>query len=170
MATRIKPEAMIITTLDQAKAALAELATVERELGLIEANMNETMDQVKATADAEAAPHQQRKKELTTALNGFAEVNKAELFSKKKSLELPHGTMGFRQSTSLVARARVTMAQVLEKLRDLGWLDAIKTSEAVNKEAMREWSDGKLEACGMARKVADQFYIEISAEALKPQA
>jgi hypothetical protein len=35
---------------------------------------------------------------------------------------------------------------------------------------MREWTDGKLEAVGMERKTKDQFYIEVSAEALKGEA
>jgi phage host-nuclease inhibitor protein Gam len=97
-------------------------------------------------------------------------VNRSELFTKRKSLELPHGVIGFRQSTSIVAKAKVKMAQVLERLKDLGWSEAIKTSETVNKEAMREWADGKLEAVGMERKTKDQFYIEVSAEALKGEA
>ncbi len=167
---RIKPTAEIITTLDGAKAALAELAALERELAGIEADMNETIDRVKNNADAEAAPHQERRRELSAALNGFAEVNKSELFARRKSLELPHGVIGFRQSTSLVARTKVKMAQVLEKLKDLGWTEAVKTTEGVNKEVMREWSDSRLEAVGMERRVVDQFFVEISAEALKGEA
>lgn len=167
---RIKPQSEIITTVDQAKEALAELAGIERRLNAITATMNESIDKLKSNADAEAAKHNERKKALATALNGFAEVNRTELFARKKSLELPHGVIGWRQSTSIVAKAKVKMAQVLEKLKDLGWNDAVKTSESVNKEAMREWSDGKLEAVGMERKIADQFFVEISAEALKGEA
>jgi len=170
MSKRIKPQSVIITTVEQAKVAMAEMAEIERSLAAIEADMNENIDIVKRNADAEAAPHQERKKALATALNGFAEVNRGELFTKRKSLELPHGVIGFRQSTSIVAKAKVKMAQVLEKLKDLGWGEAIKTSETVNKEAMREWTDGKLEAVGMERKTKDQFYIEVSAEALKGEA
>lgn len=167
MSKRIKPQGEIITTVDQAKVAMAELAHIERSLAAIEADMNDNIDTIKRNADAEAAPHQERKKELATALNGFAEVNRAELFTKRKSLELPHGVIGFRQSTSIVAKAKVKMAQVLEKLKDLQWNEAVKVTEAVNKEVMREWTDGKLEAIGMERKQADQFFIDISAEALK---
>ncbi|WP_051445027.1 host-nuclease inhibitor Gam family protein [Desulfocurvus vexinensis] len=170
MTKRLKPQGEIITTMEQAKAALAEMAQLERRLRAIEADMNENMDVIKANADAEAAPHKERQKALGTALNGFAEVNRAELFARRKSLELPHGVIGWRQSTSIVARAKVKMGHVLEKLKDLGWLDAVKTSETVNKEAMRDWTDGKLDAVGMERKVTDQFFIEISAEALKGEA
>lgn len=167
---RIKPDATIVTTIDQAKAVLADLAVVERELESITTEMNEHIDAIKKDADNRAEPLIGRKKELSTALNSYAEINKAELFARKKSLELPHGIIGFRQSTSLVARPKVRMGQVLERLKDLGWHEAVKTSESVNKEAMREWSDGKLEAVGMERRIVDQFFVEISDETLKPDA
>lgn len=168
---RIKPQGTtIITTLDQAKAALADLAVVQRSLEAIETAMNEHIDYEKQRADMMAEPLLARKKELSTALNSFAEMNRAELFARRKSLDLPHGTIGWRQSTSIVARAKVKMGQVLERLKDLGWNEAVKVSESVNKEAMREWSDGKLEAVGMERKVVDQFFVEIADESLKPDA
>lgn len=166
---RIKPQGVIITTLDQAKAALADLAVTERSLESITTAMNEHIDYEKKRADALAEPLLAHKKELSTALASFAEINRAELFTRKKSLELPHGTIGFRQSTSIVTRAKIRLGQVLERLKDLGWHEAVKISESVNKDAMRAWADGKLEAVGMERKVVDQFFVEIADETLKPE-
>ncbi len=168
--TRIKPDAVIIGTLDQAKGALAELAMLDRSLSAIEADMNETIDQVKANADGEAGPLRERSAALAGALQGWATVNKDQLFAGRKSLELPHGTIGFRKSTSIVARAKVRMSQVLEKLKELGFDAAVKRTETVNKETLRDWPEERLAAVGMRRKVADVFFVELAREEIKEQA
>ena len=44
MSKRIKPQSEIITTVEQAKVAMAEMAEIERSLAAIEADMNENID------------------------------------------------------------------------------------------------------------------------------
>ena len=167
---RTKPKAMVIADMKQAEAALGRLAQLDRQLRSVDIDLQETIDQAKANAKAEADPLRLRRKELADALCAFATVNKADLFGKKRSLDLAFGTIGFRRATKLVTKAKVTLAMVLEKLRDYGFTDAIRTREAVDKEAMRGWSDDKLESVGMARRVDDDFFIEVPEELLGEEA
>lgn len=55
----------------------------------------------------------------------------------------------------------------LEKLREYGFTDAIRTKDEVNKEAMAGWPDERLELVGMKRRHLDTFFIEIKVEEVK---
>jgi len=166
---RSKPRALVIADLKQADAALTELARLERDLAEIEAGMNEKVDQIKTAAGNRAAPLQARRKELGAALATFGELNKTELFGRRRSLERPHGVIGFRRSTKLLTLPKLTLAMVLEKLKDYGFDDAVRVKEAVDKEAMRDWPEQKLETVGMRRVSKDEFFIEVKTEELKEE-
>lgn len=163
---RIKPKGEVVADLKQAEAAVAEIAEIDRSAKRILIDAQDVIDKMKSNAKKEMAPLTARRKELASAVQGFATVNKSELFKKKKSLAFAIGSIGFRQCTKLVSKTKVTMAQVLEKLKDYKYSKAIKTTETVNKEVMRGWSDEKLETVGMARKITDDFFIEIPEENL----
>jgi len=160
---RRKPKATVIS-LKEAEAALGELARLERDLTAVECELNEGIDRLKAEAAAKAKPLHARRKELETALATFAQLNKGELFRRRKSLELAFGTIGFRRSTKLVPRPKLTLAMVLEKLREYGFREAIRIKESVDKEAMRDWPDERLELVGLRRKITDEFFIELKTE------
>jgi phage host-nuclease inhibitor protein Gam len=164
---RRKPKAIpAIADLIQAGNALAELARLDRDLKAIESDLNEGVDQLKAEAKAKAEPLAARRKELETGLATFAEANKAELFKRPKSRELTFGTIGFRKSTKLLTLPKLTLATVLEKLKSYKFTEAIRKKESVDKDAMRDWPDERLELVGMRRKKEDEFFIELKAEEL----
>jgi phage host-nuclease inhibitor protein Gam len=164
---RRKPKAIpAIADLNQAGNALAELARLDRDLKAIESDLNEGVDQLKAEAKAKAEPLAARRKELETGLATFAEANKAELFKRPKSRELTFGTIGFRKSTKLLTLPKLTLATVLEKLKSYKFTEAIRKKESVDKDAMRDWPDERLELVGMRRKKEDEFFIELKAEGL----
>ncbi|MCB2186979.1 MAG: host-nuclease inhibitor Gam family protein [Deltaproteobacteria bacterium] len=167
MAKRSKPTALVIGDLAQAEAVMAELAGLARSIGAAESEMNEAIDQAKAVALGTVAPLEARKKTLETALAVFGQLNKAEFFVKKRSVETAFGTIGFRKSTKLLTLPKVKLAQVLGKLKEFKFTEAIKTTEAVNKEAMEDWPQERLESVGLTRKSEDVFYIEIKAECLE---
>ncbi len=164
--SRTKPKATIINGLKQAEGAVAEIASLDRQIKAVELDMQETVDQVKAHAKADAEPLQRERKALADAVATFAALNKTDLFKKKKSLDLGFGTIGFRLVTKLATLPKFTLEKVLEKLHDYGHADAIRVKESVDKEAMRAWSDEKLETVGMRRKVEDEFFLEIPEEQL----
>lgn len=167
MSKRTKPTPEIVANLPQAEGALAEMAAIDRKLVVIEADMNTAIDTAKTHARREGEPLLERRKALANAVGTFAALNKSELFARQRSLDLAFGVIGFRQSAQLAQQTRITAAMTLEKLREYGFTDAIRTKDEVNKEAMAGWPDERLELVGMKRRHMDTFFIEIKAEEVK---
>lgn len=157
---RSKPNTLVITTANQAEEAMLQLCRLGRKVKVIELDAQENIDQIKANATAEMEPLKASRKELENALCTYATVNKDQLFKGRKSLETPYGAFGWRKATKLLTIAKMTLAGVLERLHELDITEAIKVKESVDKTAMREWTDAKLQSVGMRRVVSDDFYIE----------
>ncbi|MGE4552908.1 MAG: host-nuclease inhibitor Gam family protein [Desulfovibrionaceae bacterium] len=161
---RIKPTAVIIGDLTQADGALAELAAFDRELSAIDQAMNQAIDAAKAEAKAKAEPLLARCKVLEAALATFGNLNKAELFGgARRSQELTFGVIGFRRSTRLKPKGRGAWKVILERIKELG-LSAVRIKEEVDKDALAGWPDERLEAVGVVREQADEFYVELKRE------
>lgn len=170
MAPRTKPHAFIVTDAPQAEAALAEMAQLDLTLELHAVEMNEAINEAKARAKASCAPLEARRKELEQALASYAELNKATLFKARKSLDMGFGVIGFRLSTCIKTVGKsTTWEMVLQKLKDFGFTDAIRTQETVDKDALRSYPDERLATVGAKREVSDVFFIEINKEAVRPQ-
>ena len=165
--SRKKPEVIEpIGDLAAANAALGEIAAIQRRLAGIEQGMNEAIDHAKKTAEAEAAPLAARVKALEGGLQAFAALGKGALFADRRSVELAHGQFGFRRATSLKTLTKITWDMVLGKLRELG--QGVRTKEEVDKEALREWTDERLELVGVRRVETDAFWYEVAREDLQP--
>ena len=98
-------------------------------------------------------------------LQSFATENQAELFTKKKSLDMAHGTIGFRTGTPKLKTLKgFTWEAVLSLLR-LHCPDYIRTTEAVAKDRLladRE-ADGmseKMKAVGICVVQDETFFVE----------
>ena len=170
MPKRTKPDAMVISTPKQAVDAMKELKAVNREIAVINLTLDGEIDAAKKKAATISAPFIDRVNQLSTALINYGHHNKADIFKKKRSVETPFGEFGFRKSTVLQCLPKFKLAIVLEKLRDFGFTEAIKTKESVDKEAMREWPEERLASVGMKRVEKDTFYIELNQEEISEQA
>jgi len=174
---REKPKVTVLADLKEADAALAELAGLRRDLAAVEGVMNESIDTIKAEAKAQSTPLTARVKDLEAALANFAVARKAELFPKKKSLEMTFGLFGFRQSSKLKTLAKWTWKLVLERLQELAadpegrpYREALRTKVEVDKEQMRDWPEDRLAAVGVHKVAEDEFYYELKAEELREDA
>jgi phage host-nuclease inhibitor protein Gam len=75
--------------------------------------------------------------EKTALLESWASANPAEFPKHRKSIDLLHGTLGFRTGMpKLKTLAKWTWDRVLEKLRELSLAAFIRTKDEVNKEAV----------------------------------
>jgi phage host-nuclease inhibitor protein Gam len=161
----LDPAIQILTTND-ADAVLAELAQLGRDIDEIEGKLNADIDTLKRKAAAEAAPLQARMGLLENALAVFGLAKKAELFSTVRSVALNHGTIGFRRSTAIKPQSKWTWEMVLGKLKELGMRDGIRPKEEVNRDALAEWPDKRLNMVGCRRDEKDTFYYEVTQEEL----
>ena len=158
---RSKPKATVVASEQQAVTVMLELAGLARDVKRIEIDAQENIDLIKENAAQELEPLQQRRKELEAALCTFATLNKAELFKGSKSRETPFGIYGWRKSTKLLTLPKIKLGDVLERLRELNIMEAIRRKEDVDKTVLAGWTDSKLESVGMRRTVNDVFYIDV---------
>lgn len=165
---RVKPNGIVINDIAAADEALRELAGIERSLAAIEADMNQELEDIRATAALKTAPFAERQEELNQALKAFTVLKSAEIFDgDKKSRDLNHGTIGFRLSTSVKLMPKVTWGMVMAKCKELALLDGIRVKEEPNKELMREtWPAERLALVGVKRDSENKFFYETRQEEL----
>ena len=160
---RSKPDKIYpVKTLADANHALAEIGDLKRQITLIETGMNEMIDQAKADADMAAAPLQVRIAEIEAGLAAFADYNKSALFKERRSQELDHGSIGYRKSSQIKPKSKITWAMVLGKLKEMKFCTAIRTKEEANKEELATWPAERLDLVGAKRVEKDQFWYEVN--------
>lgn len=147
---------------DEVDRCLAEIGRIDREIGLIEAGQQESIDQIKAASKLAAEPLQNKKLGLEMAIKDYAESNRAE-FLKAKTRELTFGSVGFRLSTSVVIRR---VAETVQALKDIERTDCLIVKETPNKEAMRALPLATLLSVGATLKQEDAFGYEIKRDAI----
>lgn len=155
-----------IKSLADAGDALREIAAVERAVSEIESEANARIDRAKADAAQKSEPYKQRLKEFSEGLQVYAEYNRAELFAKRQSVELPFGFFGFRKSSELKPASKMTWAKVLDKLQSLKARRFIRVKEEVNRERLRELDADQLEPYGVRLVEKETFWIETKSEEL----
>jgi phage host-nuclease inhibitor protein Gam len=81
------------------EAAFSEFAIADAKLQKINATIDVQMTQIRERYADDIAKLNEKKDKAFDILQAFAIQNKEELFSKKKSMESVHGTIGFRTGT-----------------------------------------------------------------------
>lgn len=121
--------------MEEAREWLALLGKRQRELEAIKAGMNEQITDVKKDAEQAAQPIKAIVAELEDGIQIWAEANRSELTKKSKTVDLGTGTINWRHRPPSVS-TRGKKDDLLERLRSLGLLKFIRTTEDLNKEAM----------------------------------
>ena len=164
---RSKPTPHIVETREQAEGTMAEIAALGRTLDTLTGTMNEEIDAAKDKAARSAKALEERRKELESGLAVFAKLNRKDLFPDSgKSLDLGFGIIGFRVSTKIVQQSGISAEVTLERLHKFGFQEGIRTKEEVNRDAMKSWTDERLETVGLRRQKSDGFFVEVKEDAV----
>lgn len=164
---RHKPDPLIVANLEEATAAVGEIAALDRSIQAVEADMQAEIEVAKARAGARAEGLRSRRKELADAVGVFARLNKGTLFRDVRTLDLVYGKIGFRLSTpSIVLDNGVTEAMSLTRLHELGMTDGIRVREELARDVLLSWPDERLALAGVKRRQRDTFFIETAREKL----
>lgn len=99
MATRQKKRVIQGVTREAADQAFAEYAKADASINKINAEIELQLAKIREKRQAELTVLAQQRDQAFDTLQAFAIENQAELFSKKKSLDMAHGTIGFRTGT-----------------------------------------------------------------------
>lgn len=168
---RQKPKNLYpVKDLEHANKVLAQIGQLKRQVTAIEAKMNDDIDRIKADSEAAVEPLASKIASLENGLLAYAEYNKDELFVKARSKELVYGSLGYRRSHELATQPKITWKQVLGKLQELGFTEAIRIKKDPDKDILRTWADEKLALVGCRIREKDTFWYEIDEQALQPHA
>jgi phage host-nuclease inhibitor protein Gam len=137
--SRIKQEAApfpVPQTKDEAIEAIAEIGRRQRERIRIETAMNDELAAVRQKWEAQAAPHLEKIKQLSGAVQLWCEAHRALLTdnNKVKSARLASGDVKWRMRPPSVAIRAADV--VIGFLKQAGLDRFIRTKEEVNKEAI----------------------------------
>lgn len=159
---RIKPKTKMapVRNLEEANQALLEIARRRLELKRIDADAEEAINNIKEEANAKAKPLQEEIAFYEGGLAAFAEMSKHEIFSKKKSIELNFGIMGYRKST----KVSISRKHTLRLLKEHGLTEAIKIKETPNKDVLADYPEDTLKKVKARRVSEDNFWYEVKEE------
>ena len=165
MATRQKKTLIQGISQEQANDAFATYAKADAQIQKINAEIELQCAKIREKqADCLSQLNAEREQAFDV-LQAFAVENQAELFSKKKSLDMAHGTIGFRTGTPKLKTLKgFTWAAALQLVKD--YLPSfIRTSEEIAKDKLlaERDTDGMFESmakCGITVAQDETFYVE----------
>lgn len=162
---RVKKTVVTGVTREQMEDAFGRYASADAEVQSINAAMDKQFVAIREKHADRLAELEQEKTEAFELMQVFATENREELFSKRKSMETTHGTLGFRTGQpKLKTKKGFTWAAVLELLKKFGQ-DYIRTVEEPAKDkllANREDEDCQqvMKDCGILVAQDETFYVE----------
>lgn len=177
MGKRIKKVVITGVTRDGAEEAFSRYAKADSEITKLTAEIELECTKIRDKYSERLAALTVSRDLAFDTLNSYATENKAELFSKKKSLDMAHGTIGFRTGTPKLKTLRgFTWAKALPLVKEYlpGY---IRTNEEVAKDKMLADRDSKLGVnqepmsglmakCGIEVVQDESFFVEAKKEEL----
>ena len=165
MATRQKKTLIQGISQEQANDAFATYAKADAQIQKINAEIELQCAKIREKQADKLTALDTEREQAFDVLQAFAVENKAELFAKKKSLDMAHGTIGFRTGTPKLKTLKgFTWASVLQKVREFlpGY---VRTSEEVAKDKLLADRDedgmfDKMSKCGIQVAQDETFYVE----------
>ena len=165
MATRKKKTIISGVTREAAESAFGQYAKADAEINKINSVIELACAKIREKhADRLAALAEEREQAFDT-LQAFATENQAELFTKKKSLDMTHGTIGFRTGTPKLKTLKgFTWASALNLVKEF-LPSFIRTSEEVAKDKLladrdEEGMTEKMAKCGIQVVQDETFYVD----------
>lgn len=152
-------------TQQQAEEALAEYAKATSKTDAINAKMEIEITKIREKNQKELSELATTKEANFAIIESFAMVNRDELFTKKKSLEMVHGLIGFRSGNpQLKNRKGFTWAAVTELLKQF-LPEYTRTKTEPDKEKLLADRDklevsAEFEKCGITVMQDEAFFVE----------
>lgn len=168
MAKKIKTTVTTIQTRDELERVMGECARTAILRGQLELAMEEQINLVRKDYEARLADFDAEIETLAADLEAWAALN-PDAFRERKSLDLTHGTIGFRTGQpTLGCIAGVKWEHVLDMLKCNRMAQYVRTIEEPNKEALladrEKIGADRLRALGMKVGQKERFFVEPKTE------
>ena len=165
MATRQKKTLIQGITAEQANDAFAQYAKTDAQIQKINADIELQCAKIREKHADELTRLGEEREQAFDTLQAYAVENKPELFTKKKSLDMAHGTIGFRTGTPKLKTLKgFTWAAALQLVKDK-LQSYIRTTEEIAKDKLladrdEEGMMEKMATCGITVTQDETFYVE----------
>ena len=108
-----------------------------------------------------ALPLQNRIKRLESDVKDYVDCHRAEMAGKSRTLNF--GTVGYRISSKLMLPTG-KVAEAIATLKAMGRKEFIKTTESLDREALKRQPLEFLNQIGAYIRQSDEFYYDVSDE------
>lgn len=169
MAKRTKKVIHSGVTSEKMEMAIAEYAKADAKLAKINAGMDEQFTRIREKYQDEISTLTDVKEKNFEIVQAFAQENRDELFSKKKSMESTHGTFGFRTGMPRLKTLKgFTWAAALNMIKEF-LPTYVRSSEEPAKEKLLADRDlpevsENLSKCGIEVVQDETFFIDLKKE------
>ncbi len=168
---RTKKAVLTPPTYKEAQAIVGEYAKLDAKLIEKQALLDQKITTLREEAADELNELKGAKKELLTNIQLFAETNREKYFSKKKSLDMQHGEIGFRIGTPKltgIPRKGEKLDKLVDYLRQY-MPDFLRIKTEINKELIiadreKEETQTHLKVQGLKITRSETFFIELKKE------
>ena len=153
MASRQKKTVISGVTREAADVAFATFAKADASINKINADIELQCAKIREKHQAELTRLTAERDSSFEMLQAFATENQTQLFSKKKSLDMAHGTIGFRTGTPKLKTLKgFTWASALELVKAFMPSSYIRKVEEIAKDKLladRDLEDVKITESGL---------------------
>lgn len=163
--TREKKTVYTGVSQEEMEQAFAEYAKADARQQKIQADMDVQMTKIREKWQEELSKLQEAKDKAFDVMQAFATENRTELFSKKKSMDTVHGTIGFRLGTPKLKNQKgFTWASVTNLLKE--FLPAyVRVKEEPDKDKLLADRESEevfplFEKVGVAVVQEETFFVE----------
>lgn len=165
MAKRAKKTIITGVSKDIAEEAFAIYAKADAEKAKITAEIELQCSRIRERHQERLSQLQTTQEEAFATLQAFATENQAELFSKKKSLDMVHGTIGFRTGTPKLKTLKgFTWASALQLVKEFLPTHIRSTEEIAKDKLLADREDERVAAnlarCGIVVAQDETFFVE----------
>jgi phage host-nuclease inhibitor protein Gam len=146
-----------MTPLEKADAYLEDMADIRARIEALEERAEAEMEAVRARYGPQV---QDLRGYLARVEKGLVALMKRErdvIFDGRDKVVLSHGALlhGWEERTRIPRDA-------LEKVKELGWTEAVKVVESLDRAVVERWPVERLAAIGAERKAVEVYKYELS--------
>lgn len=134
--------------------ALRDIRECQHTLAEMAVQRDRQIDSIKADYAQGALPLQNRVKALESEVKAYVDLHRAELDGKSRALNF--GTVGYRVSSKLMLASN-RVAEAIATLKVLGHAELIKTTETLDREALKRQPGDILQQVGAYIRTVDEF-------------
>lgn len=162
MAKRVKKVIITGVTRESADEAFASYAKADASINKIQAEIELQCAKVREKYQNQLADLTKERDLAFDTLQSFATENQTELFAKKKSLDMAHGTIGFRTGTPKLKTLKgFTWASALQMVKEFlpGY---VRKTEEIAKDKLLADRDTEITATRDGKEQQEKLSVEMA--------